>query len=182
MEKMTVSSCSQVPASRVLALLAALPGDRCHSLMTLTKQFNDPNETATRGTEPALLTLSLPCFVSRALYCRGATGSLFWLIKWQKGAVVSCPSCCELLSGSHYTLALFSTSLFGPSWGSQRARSDLAQLFSCWGFRYGLGRAMLEWLFLGTWLCSMLCGLQFWLGVSVTASPASLHKNPVSSN
>lgn len=62
---------------------------------------------------------------------------------------MSCPSCCELLSGSHCMLALFSTSAFGPSWGSQRARSDLAQLFSCWGFRYGLGRAMLEWVFFG---------------------------------
>lgn len=37
MEKITVPNCSQVPASRVLVLLAALQGC-CHGLMTLTKQ------------------------------------------------------------------------------------------------------------------------------------------------
>lgn len=136
MEKMTVSYCSQVPASCVLVLLAALQGTAA--------TINDPNEAAVRGTEPVLAYVESPlrCVSNRSyngLYMLIKSLVLLWL-KWQKGAIVSCPPLlcpvpllCFVPQWKSLTLALTSASAFGHSWG----HSGFA-LFPLWGFPMAL--------------------------------------------
>lgn len=140
MEKMTVSYCSQVPASRVLVLLAALQGTAA--------TINDPNEAAVRGTEPVLAYVESPllCVSNRSyngLYMLIKSLVLLWL-KWQKGAIVSCPPIVFRPSVEVTDLGLDLSICFWSLMGTQRFCS-----VSTLGLSYGLGIAMLKWLFLG---------------------------------
>lgn len=101
MEKITRSSCSQAPPSRVLVPPAALPGDRCRSLMTLTNQQSVARSPrcrhrASRGSRHGLDAAHGPPVLPS--------------LRRQKGAVLSCPSSCGSLSGSDSTPPLFSAS------------------------------------------------------------------------
>lgn len=81
MEKMTASSCGQVPASRVLVLQAALPGDCC-------TQLNDLNKAAPCGTE-LVLVLRAPRFVLQAPAAEDP--AVLLLHMWQScGAMLAC--------------------------------------------------------------------------------------------
>lgn len=84
MEKITAFSCGQVPACRVLVLLAALPRD-------CSTQLNDLNEAAASGTE-LMLVLRAPWFVSQALDAEDP--AVLLLHEWQScdlgGAVLAC--------------------------------------------------------------------------------------------
>lgn len=177
MEKMTVSYCSQVPASRVLVLLAALQGTAA--------TINDPNEAAVRGTEPVLAYVESPlrCVSNRSyngLYMLIKSLVLLWL-KWQKGAIVFCPPLLcpvpPLCPSVEVTdLGLDFSICFWSLMGTQRACS-----FSTLGLFYGLGRVMLKWLFLGCLAFSVLCGLRFGPGVGRCTPCFPAQSHPINS-